>query len=83
MTQRLSLLFLLFLLLFGLAGHLFTPANGMQHDNSESACAIHAGIIFPEKLNSTWIGPDTSLEPINDNTRAICLAAKIPHPPNF
>lgn len=83
MTQRLSLLFLLLLLLFGLAGHLFTPANSMQHAISESACALHAGIMFPENLNSTWSGPDTSLEPVHDSTRAICLAAKIPHPPNF
>lgn len=81
LIRRLSLVFLLALLLVGLAGHLIVPVSGIHHAAPESACAIHAGMIQPNGLKSLLYEPAIAIRVIQDGTNALCLAVTISHPP--
>ena len=81
--RRLTLGFLLILLLFGVAGHLLAPAGGMQHIQSESTCAFHLGINLPGWLQTAWNFVGISPEPVHDNACAFYLILKISHPPSL
>ncbi|MEW5830360.1 MAG: hypothetical protein AB1846_15840 [Chloroflexota bacterium] len=79
--RRLSLALLLALLLVGLAGHLILPASNSHHTARESTCAIHNGMIQPNGLKSLSYEPTITIGVIQDGTIALCLSAKISHPP--
>ena len=81
--QRLSLVFLLLLLLISIGGHLLAPVGGSHHVLSESTCAFHQGINLPANLQPSWNESGISLEPTHDNTCVLNLVLKIPHPPTF
>ncbi len=81
--RRLSLAFLLILLLIGIAGHLLAPVGGSHHILSESACAFHHGINLPMNLQPAWNESGISPEPTHDDTCVLDLVLKISHPPTF
>jgi hypothetical protein len=79
--QRLSLAILLVLVVFGFAGHLLAPAGGIHHPAPESACVFHAGCLAPVFQVSGAIKlPDLPISS-QATARALCVTAKIPHPP--
>lgn len=79
--RRLSLAFLLILLLTGIAGHMLAPVGGSHHVLSESSCAIHQGVNFPANFQSSWSKSGISPEPTHDGTCILDLVLKISHPP--
>lgn len=79
---RISLAFLLLLLLAGLVGHWISAADDFQHE-SESACAFHAGILIPEIPQSQVVEMHVFLQPAPGNIIALCLGGKISHPPTL
>lgn len=81
LLRRLSLALLLVLLLFGLAGHLILPASNVHHTAPESTCAIHNGMIQPNGLKSLAHESAIIVGGKQDSTNALCLSAKIYHPP--
>lgn len=81
--RRLSLAFLLVLLLIGMAGHLLAPVGGSHHILSESTCAFHQGINLPANIQSSWIELSSSPAPTHDHTCVLGLVVKISHPPTF
>jgi hypothetical protein len=81
--RRLSVAFLLVLLLIGLSGHLLAPASGSHHTLAESNCAIHQGVNLPTQLQSPWNESGMSPEPTRDDTCVLDLASKISHPPTL
>ena len=81
--RRISLAFLLVLLLIGMAGHLLASVGGSHHILSESTCAIHHGMNLPSNLLSSWNESSLSPEPTHDDTGVLDLVLKISHPPTF
>ncbi len=81
--RRLSLAFLLVLLLIGFSGHLLAPVGGSHHVLSESTCAIHQGFNLPANLQSSWNESGLSPEPTLDETSVLDLVLKISHPPTL
>lgn len=81
--RRLSVTFLLVMLLIGVAGHLLAPVGGSHHVLSESTCPIHQGINVPANLQATWSTSSASLEPSRDDTCVLVLVLKISHPPTL
>jgi hypothetical protein len=83
LIRRLCLASLLALLLVGLAVHLILPVSGIHHAVRETACAIHAGMIRPDVLQSLQYESAVAIGVVQDRTNALCLATKIPHPPTI
>lgn len=81
--RRLSLVFLLVLLLIGITGHMLAPAGGSHHVLSESTCAIHHGMNLPANVQSFWTESSLSPEPTYDYTCVLNLVLKISHPPTL
>lgn len=81
--RRLSLAFLLVLILVGMAGHMLAPVGGSHQIFSESTCAIHHGMNLPANLQSFWNESGISLEPTHDDTCVLDLVLKISHPPTL
>lgn len=81
--RRLSLAFLLVLLMIGIAGHMLAPVGGSPHVLSESTCAIHHGMNLPANLQSFWTESSLSPEPTYDDTCILDLVLKISHPPTL
>lgn len=81
--RRLSLAFLLVLLLMGLSGHLIAPLSGSHHFLSESTCALHHSIDVPANLQPS--SNEWSCSPVStkDDASALDLVLPIPHPPTF
>ena len=81
--QRLSLAFLLILLLFSVAGHALQTVDRAHHALSESTCAFHHGMNVPMNFPRCWAETGISLEPVLDQSSAFGLVLNIPHPPTF
>ena len=81
LLRRLSLAFLLALLLVGLAGHLLSPACGASYTASESICAIHAGMLHPDAPQPFPGKSVITSGTKQDGVRTLCLSTEIPHPP--
>ena len=79
--RRLSLVFLLFLLIVGVSGHLFLSATNTAHAAKEANCPIHSGMYQPEKAQPFTHKPAITIRETQDGTRALSLGAKVPHPP--
>lgn len=80
MLRKLSLAFLLVLLLFSVTGHIL-QSNGAHHSPSEATCAFHHGMDLPVSLCAFWNGTGNPLEPVLDDSSALTLSSAIPHPP--
>ena len=83
MLRRLSLAFLLLLLLFSMAGHALQTVDGAHHALSESTCAFHHGMNAPMNMPRSWVETGISPEPVLDQSGAFGLVLNIPHPPTF
>ena len=83
MFRKLSLAFLLILLLFSVASHLLQTVDGVHHALSESTCAFHHGMNMPMNFPRSWAETGISLEPVLDHSSAFGLVLNIPHPPTF
>jgi|GEM_PF-2122711 len=81
--QRLTLAFLLILLLIGIAGHLVAPASGSHHFLSETNCAFHHGMNVPVSVQPSWSESGNAPEPAQDDTCTLDIVLNIPHPPTF
>ena len=81
-VRRLSLAFLLVLLVAGLAGHLVTPASPLTHAN-ESICAFHTGFLAPEIPQPNAVAARVAVQPDLDISIAFCLGGKVSHPPTL
>ncbi len=79
LIRRLSLALLLFLLIVGVAGHLFLSVN--NNTAREANCPIHGGMVQPEKAQPLTHMSAITIGEILDGTCALSLGAKIPHPP--
>jgi hypothetical protein len=82
-TRRVSLALLLFLLIFGVVGHLFSFTNNISHITQEANCPIHCGIAQPERAQTFTLKPAISIGETQDGTHALNLGVKISHPPTF
>jgi hypothetical protein len=81
--KRLSILFLLLLLVLGAAEHLFLTVPGTNHTAQEASCPIHGGVVQSEQAQPL---PHVSVQligEIRDNSSAFDLSAKIAHPPTI
>ena len=83
LIRRLSLALLLFLLIVGVAGHLFLSQNNSSHAAQEANCPIHSGMAQPEKAQPFTLKPAITMGETQDDSRAFNLATKISHPPTF
>lgn len=81
--RRLSLALLLFLLIFGAVGHLFSSANNTSHAAQEANCPIHSGVAQPERAQPVTLKPAVTVGEKQDSTHAFNLSVKISHPPTF
>ncbi|MBC7878174.1 MAG: hypothetical protein H7Y59_13470 [Anaerolineales bacterium] len=83
LIRRLSLALLLFLLVFGVMGHVFSFANNASHISQESNCPIHGAIAEPKEVQPFTLKPAIAIGEIQDSTHALKLSVKISHPPTF
>ena len=83
LIRRLSLTLLLFLLIVGAVGHLFLSVNNAPHAAKEANCAIHSGIVHPEKTHLVTHKPAITIGETKDGARDLSISTKISHPPTF
>jgi hypothetical protein len=79
--SRLSLVFLLLLLLIGISGHLLAPTGGSHPILSETTCAIHQSINLPLNIHISWNESGIAIDPAHDDTCVLNIVLKNPHPP--
>ena len=81
--HRLALAILLVLMVVGFAGHLLELGVGYHHAASEAACAYHTGFLAPVFQASYGIEAYGLSIFSQGAPHAVCLTAKIHHPPTI
>lgn len=81
--RRLAIVFLLVLLLAGVAGHLFFAPGAAAHAAQESTCPLHSGMLFAERPQALNSQPSVSIGERRDNACDLSLSAEISHPPTI
>ena len=81
--RRLSLVFLLLIVILGTAGHLFSSAANTSHITQEANCPIHSGMAQPERIQPYTHQPAMMIAEALDGTHDFDLDTKISHPPTI
>jgi len=82
-TRRLLLILLLAFLVAGLLGHVLNLGETAHATQFETRCVFHTSVFMMEFIHAN-IGESVS-EPVTllENSPALCLSVKIPHPPTI
>ena len=78
--RRFCFALLLLVLLAAVAGHALLPANH-AHPAHESNCPVHAEMLITGQPQASVQAAACQVRSISGDSRALELAAKIPHPP--